>query len=79
MKELFLKEYEDLITEKNNEIKGLNEQLSKVSYDKKDYAIEIKELKYKIKTMEDDIKDKDKRLKGTWFWIISIFGCVYGA
>jgi predicted nucleic acid-binding Zn-ribbon protein len=76
MKELFLKEYEDLITEKNNEIKGLNEQLSKVSYDKKDYAIEIKELKYKIKTMEDDIKDKDKRLKGTWFWIISIFGCV---
>jgi predicted nucleic acid-binding Zn-ribbon protein len=67
MKELFLKEYEDLITEKNNEIKGLNEQLSKVSYDKKDYAIEIKELKYKIKTMEDDIKDKDKRLKGTWF------------
>lgn len=68
MKELFLKEYEDLITEKNNEIKGLNEQLSKVNYDKKDYAIEIKELKYKIKTMEDDIKDKDKRLKGSLFW-----------
>lgn len=68
MKELFLKEYEDLITEKNNEIKGLNEQLSKVNYDKKDYAIEIKELKYKIKTMEDDIKDKDKRLKGRLFW-----------
>lgn len=41
MKELFLKEYEELINEKNSEIKQLNEQLSTVNYDTKDLNMEI--------------------------------------
>lgn len=36
MKELFLKEYEDLIAEKNSQIKTLNEQLNQAIYEKKE-------------------------------------------
>ena len=41
MKELFLKEYEELIIEKNNEIKSLNQQAVKANSDVKDYKYEI--------------------------------------
>jgi hypothetical protein len=41
MKELFLKEYEELINEKNYEIKQMNEQLSTNNYDIKDLTMEL--------------------------------------
>lgn len=46
MKELFLKEYEELINEKNSEIKQLNEQLSTVNYDTKDLNMEIQGMEF---------------------------------
>ena len=42
MKELFLKEYEELIIEKNNEIKYLTSELNTSSSDNKDLQFEIK-------------------------------------
>lgn len=42
IKELFLKEYEHLIVEKNNEIKGLNEELSNNTYETKELKLEVK-------------------------------------
>lgn len=77
---MFLKEYEQLITEKNNEIKTLNEQLSKTVYDQKEAKLDVKgkfemfwafmrvilliELNFQIKTLKDEIREKDKKIKG---------------
>ena len=65
MKELFLKEYEELINEKNYEIKQMNEQLSTNNYDIKDLTMELKgRLDFQQINISIDLKSevKDQKL-----------------
>ena len=77
IKKLFLKEYEQLINEKNEEIKHLQDQLTQANFDNKDLRAEIKgkfgsgdeviELKQQVKGKEEVIAQKDLKLKGNGY------------
>lgn len=58
MKEMFLKEYEELITEKNNEINSLNAQIRDLKSHNKQLVTDVKDYLRRIKDMEEEIKQK---------------------
>ena len=64
MKELFLKEYEELIMEKNEEISKLGSHLNKAKKITKEKDFESEQLSNQVKQLNQELKEKDEKLKG---------------